>query len=328
MHLDSRLKAAAGTAAAVGLLAALAAGGPASASPGADASAAACTPSKDVEAIIDDSGSMSGSDPSNFRAKLMSAYLDLGGNQGKQLGAVKFSSGNPAASVLFAPQPIGPTTVAGMKNAFSTQLVNSGGTDYDAGFTLGNEQNPNATSRIFLSDGAPSTDSNLQRTPPTKTYVVGLGVGSSSSAVQELNEIATDTGGPPPLFIEDAGQLQAAAGAITAGQNCKQLVTFQDQFSNQGQTFGHGFKAVGKSADILTSWPVIGTTLDIIKVSQAGQGGGGKVASAAKVKVIKKKGTTFTTLHLKGLQKGKKVKFKVKATKLAAPTAGTTQVIK
>jgi hypothetical protein len=326
MRIDSRMKAAAGTAAAVGLLAAMAAGGPASASPGAHSSQG-CTPSRDVEAIIDDSGSMSGSDPSNFRAKLMAAYVDLGGNQGKQLGAVKFSSGNPAASVLFPPQPINAGTAASMKNIFNTQLVNSGGTDYDAGFTLGNQQNPNATSRIFLSDGAPTTDNNLQRTPPTKTYVVGLGVGSSASAVQELTEIATDTGGPPPLFIEDAGQLQAAAGAIAAGQNCKQLVTFTDQFSNRGQAFGHGFKAAGKSADILTTWPVIGTTLDIVKVSQAGQGGG-KVASAAKVKVVKKKGSTFTTIRLKGLKKGKKVKFKVKATQLAGPTTGTTQVIK
>ena len=324
MHLDSRLKAAAGTAAAVGLLAAMAAGGPASASPGANASAA-CAPSRDVEAIIDDSGSMSGSDPSNFRAKLMSAYIGLGGNQGKQLGAVKFSTG---ASVLFPPQAINNGTQANMNNIFTTQLVNSGGTDYDAGFTLGNQQNPNATSRIFLSDGAPSTDSNLQRTPPTTTYVVGLGVGSSASAVQELNEIATDTGGPPPLFIEDAGQLQAAAGAITAGQNCRQLTTFTDQFSNQGQAFGHAFKANGKSADVLTTWPVIGTTLDIVKVFQPGVKAGPSVASAAKVKVTKDKGATFATIHLKGLQKGKKVKFKVKATKLAGPTTATTQVIR
>ena len=323
MHLDSRLKAAAGTAAAVGLLVALAAGGPASASPGAKASAA-CAPSRNVEAIIDDSGSMSGSDPSNFRAKLMAAYIGL--NQGKTLGAVKFSSGSPGATQLFPPQQINAGTAGTMNTAFSTQLVDSGGTDYDAGFTLGNTDNPNATSRIFLSDGAPSTDNNLQRTPPTTTYVVGLGVGTDTNAVKELTEIATDTGGPPPLFVEDAGQLQAAAGAITAGQNCKALTTFTDQFRNQGQAFGHAFKANGKSADILTTWPVVGTTLQIVGVAQPNAGKA--VATAAKVKTTTKKGATFTTVHLRGLKKGQKVKFKVKATQLAGATTGTTQVIR
>jgi hypothetical protein len=326
MHLDSRLKAAAGTAAAVGLIAALAAGGPAAASPGAQGSAA-CVPSRNVEAIIDDSGSMSGSDPSNFRAKLMAAYIGL--NDGKTLGAVKFSD---TASQLFAPAVITAASAPAMNDAFTTKLVNSGGTNYDVGFTLGNTDNPTATSRIFLSDGAPTTDNNLQRTPPTTTYVVGLGVGTNTSAVKELTEIATDTGGPTPLFVEDAAQLQAAAGAITAGQNCKQLTTFTDSFSSQGQQFGHAFKAVGKSADILTTWPVIGTSLDIVKVTQPGTGGpqgaNPRLASSAKVKTTKKKGTTFTTIHLKGLKKGKKVKFKVKATALAGPTTGTTQVIR
>jgi hypothetical protein len=121
-----------------------------------------------------------------------------------------------------------------------------GGTNYDAGFTLGNQQNPNATSRIFLSDGGPSTDSDLHRTPPIKTYVVGLGVGNDVTAVQELTQVASDTGGPPPIFIEDAGQLQAAAGAITARQNCKALLMFTDTFSSVGQTRSHAFKAKGR----------------------------------------------------------------------------------
>ena len=52
MHLVSRLKVVAATSALVGLLAALAAGGPTSASPGAHASA--CTQSNDVEAILEE----------------------------------------------------------------------------------------------------------------------------------------------------------------------------------------------------------------------------------------------------------------------------------
>jgi hypothetical protein len=318
MLRDLRFRALAGTLSIVGLLVALAAGGSASASPTAHASA--CQASKNVEAILDDSGSMSASDPNNFRAKLMSAYIGLGGNQGKTLGAVKFSSD---ASVLFGPQPINAGTRAVMENAFNTQLIDQGGTNYDAGFTLGNSQNPNATSRIFLSDGAPSTDSDLHRTPPTKTYVVGLGVGGDANAVQELTQIAAETGGPPPIFVEDAGQLQAAAGAITAGQNCKKLLQFVDTFSRTGQAFGHKFKAKGKVADILTSWPTIGDVIDV----KVGTGGGGK-ASVAKIRVKKTNGATFVSLRVKGLKKGQKVKLKVKAKTLPAPTTATTQVIR
>jgi hypothetical protein len=319
MHFDLRIKAVVGTASLVALLAGLSLGGSATASPQVQAAAAGCTVSKNVEAILDDSGSMSFSDANNFRAKLMSAYIGLGGNQGKTLGAVKFSN---TASLLFTPETINAGTRGGMESAFNTQLISEGGTDYDAGFTLGNSQNPQATSRIFLSDGAPSTDSDLHRSPATKTYVVGLGVGTDTSAVQELTQIATETGGPPPLFIEDAGQLQAAAGAITAGQNCKALLTFADQFTRSGQAFSHKFKAKGKSADILTSWSAIGDVIDVVLAGGAGQ------ASVAKTKVQKTHGATFVTVHVKGLKKGQKVKLKVKSKSLPTPTTATTQVIR
>jgi hypothetical protein len=319
MHLDSRLKAVAATASLVGLLGALAASGGAAASEGS-ASAVACTPSKNVEAIIDDSGSMSGTDPSHFRTKLMDAYIGLGGNQGKTLGAVKFSTD---ASVLFNPLTIGPNTKSTMLAGFNN-LIDSGSTNYDAGFTLGNSSNPGATSRIFLSDGAPTDDTDLHRTPPIKTYVVGLGVGSNNSAVTELTQIASETGGPPPIFIEDAGQLQAAAGTISAGQNCKALLTFTDVFSRTGQTKTHAAKAKGKALDILTSWPTIGSTLQV-GVVVPNQGG---KASAAKVQVKRSKGSNFASLRVKGLKKGQKVKIKIKAKTLAGATTATTQVIR
>jgi hypothetical protein len=317
MRLDSRFRKLAALLPLAGLIAALAGTGSA---PAASSSAAGCTPSKNVEAIIDDSGSMNGSDPSNFRAKLMSAYIGLGGNQGKTLGAVKFSSD---ASVLFGPQAINGGTRSLMEGAFNTLLINEGGTDYDAGFTLGNSQNPGATSRIFLSDGALGTDTDLHRTPPTKTYVVGLGVGSDTSAVTELTQIASETGGPPPLFVEDAGQLQAAAGIITAGQNCKKLVTYTDQVNKTGDAFKHGFKAQSKVADILTSWGAIG---DVIDIALAGPGT--KKASISKVRIKKTKGLTFVSARVKGLKKGQKVKFKVQGKKVITPTTATTQVIR
>jgi hypothetical protein len=186
--------------------------------------------SNNVEAILDDSGSMNSTDPSHFRTKLMEAYIGLGSNQGKTLGAVKFSTD---ASVLFSPLVIGPNTKATMLAGFNN-LADSGGTDYQAGFTLANSSNPGATSRIFLSDGEPF-DYPTGHLSPTMTYVVGLGVGSSAGAVQTLTQIANETGRPAPIFIEDAGQLQSAAAAISAGQNCKRLLSFTDVFNRVGQ---------------------------------------------------------------------------------------------
>jgi hypothetical protein len=310
-----------------GVLALLATSGGATASQGS-ATAAKCTTSKNVEVIEDVSGSMNGTDPQNFRAKLMSAYLGLAANQGKTLGAVTFSTN---ASVLFAPQPINAGTRPTMEAAFNG-VTDLGTTNYDAGFQAGAASNPNATSRIFLSDGAPTTDTDQHRSPRIKTYVVGLGVGNDASAVAELTQIANDTGGPPPIFIEDASALQPAAGAITAGQNCKKVVTFTDTFVRQGQALGHAFKAQGKAADILTTWPNIGSLLDLVKI-KATLGGrplaaSAELAQSARVRTTKKKGATFTTVRIKGLKKGAKVKFKVKAKALAGTTVGTTQVIR
>jgi hypothetical protein len=323
MHLDMRVKACAGMAAAVGLIAALAAGGPAAASPGAHASA--CNVQKNSEAVIDDSGSMSGSDPGKLRTKFLDVYASIGANQGKTLGGVEFGS---TADQLFAPGTI-PGVITPMDQSFALVDADNGGTDYDAGFSLANTSNPGADNRIFLTDGEASPPT-AHLTPNIPTYVIGLGL-SSSNANQLRASIAADTHAPPPFLVDDASQLQPVAGAITAYQNCKRLATFTDQFNTQGQQFGHGFKAQGKSADILTTWPTVGTILDIVKVFQPNAGKA--VASASSVahvavKTSKKKGTTFTTVHLSGLKKGQKVKFKVKAKALAGSTIGTTQVIR
>jgi hypothetical protein len=309
-----------------GVLALLAAtGGGASAAP--QAKAAACQKATNFEAIIDDSGSMSGSDPSKFRTKLLDTFANIGANNGKILGGVEFGS---TANPLFSPAPI-PGVIPAMNASFVQVDADNGGTDYDAGFAAGNAQNPNANARIFLSDGL-AQEPTQHLTPRVKTFVVGLGLSNNQQALELLTKIANDTGGPPPFLIEEASQLQPVAGAITAVANCKSLVTFTDTFVRQGQQFGHAFKAKGKSADILTTWPNIGTLLDLIKI-RATLGGqplanSSELAQTARVRTKKKKGATFTTIRLKGLKKGAKVKFKVKAKALAGTTVGTTQVIR
>jgi hypothetical protein len=290
-------------------------------------SSAACQRATNFEAIIDDSGSMSGSDPSKFRTKLLDTFANIGANNGKTLGGVEFGS---TANPLFGPGTI-PGIIPAMNASFVQVDADNGGTDYDAGFAAGNAQNPNANARIFLSDGLAS-EPTQHLNPKIKTYVVGLGLSNNQQAIDLLTKIANDTGGPPPFLIEEASQLQPVAGAITALGNCKNLVTFTDTFARQGQQFGHAFKAKGKAADILTTWPNVGTLLDLIKI-RATLGGqplanSSELAQTARVTTKKKKGATFTTIRLKGLKKGAKVKFKVKAKALAEATVGTTQVIR
>jgi len=96
------------------------------------ARAAACTPVKNVEAIIDDSGSMTGSDSNRLRVQAMDLLINALPD-GTQLGAIQFGSSfdpaTPSASVVFPVEAIGPNAAA-MKSALDTQIQgDDGGTD-------------------------------------------------------------------------------------------------------------------------------------------------------------------------------------------------------
>jgi hypothetical protein len=295
---------------------ALTASSGATASPTASAAAGGCVPASSVEAIIDDSGSMSSSDPSKFRTALLGAFASV--NDGLKFGAVEFGS---TADVLFAPAKI-PGVIPKMNASFSLVDADNGGTDYDSGFALANSQNRKAGARIFLSDGLASPPI-LHIHPKIKTFVVGLGdVASDPTAQAVLAKIAKDTGGPPPYLITDASQLQPVAGAITAAIGCSaKVITYTDSFATAGQAFTHVFRATGEKAKILTTWPTAGVTITPTV-------GGTSKASVAKVTAKSSHGATFSSIRLKGLKRGKKVKLKVTASVLPSATTATTQVIR
>ena len=320
MHLDSRFKALAGTVSLAGLLVALSAGGSAAAAP--HAQAAACQKSTNIEAIIDDSGSMDFTDPSKFRTTLLDAFAALQQNQGKTLGGVEFGD---TADVLFAPATI-PGVVPAMDASFGAVNADNGSTDYNLAFSTAKAANPNADGRIFLSDGGHNVGPYTNGHVGTKTDTVGFG--SVDTAL--LDKIASDTGGRSFNLI-DSSQVPAVAAAVTADMNCKKPpLVFTDNFTRQGQSFSHSFKPSGGSADILETWNNQGSILDVIKFSQGGGGGHASASSVAhaSVKARKKSGKGFVTIHLKGLKKGQRVKFKVKARSLVAATTGTASVIR
>ena len=83
----------------------------------AAAGASPCTSAKNIEAILDDSGSMEITDPNKLRVQAMDLLIKT--LPGKTtLGGVEFGSGfegipgivegQPAAYTLFPPEPIGP----------------------------------------------------------------------------------------------------------------------------------------------------------------------------------------------------------------------------
>jgi hypothetical protein len=299
---------------------ALAVSGGATASPTASASAA-CKKASNIEAIIDDSGSMDVTDPSKNRNELINVMNSLNGNVGKQLGAIEFGS---TADVLFPPTKI-PIAQATLNAAFALVNADNGLTDYQLAFNTGNTANPNADARLFLSDGEPTAGTippTSQLSPPTKTYTVGFG--TTDPAL--LTQIASQTGGQA-FNLTDSSQVPAVAAGVTAVANCKKPpLVFSKVFTKPGQAKGYSFKPLGATADILVTWPqAIGTAITTINPRVSVPAG---VATSAKVKVKVKKGTSFVTVHLKGLKKGKKAKFKVKAKSLAGPTTVTTQVIR
>jgi hypothetical protein len=295
------------------------------------AAQAACTPKSNIEAIVDDSGSMSYNDPSDLRVSALDLFIDTQGNEKRTLGAVEFGTD---ANPLFGPGPIGPNAAA-YKAALKAALVeDGGGTDYNDAFALAGSHNPTATGRIFLTDGehtdiTPYADGHRGGPP---VYVIGLGAGSAGGPSDELlKRIATETGG---LYrrADDASQLQAAMFDLNSVIACQAPPKrFVDAFSRVGQTQSHSVKIPSRidTAQFAVSW---GNSADAFSIGAFRVVRHGKlVARGAKVrrlKVSRRNGATFTTVRVKGLRAGKLV-FRVRAKRLSAPgtpVSLTTQV--
>jgi hypothetical protein len=328
MHLDSRMRGVLGAVSGVALLVALIAGG--GTATAATKSAGGCTPATNIEAIIDDSGSMFITDNSKFRTSLLDAFAALQQNQGKTLGGIEFGD---SADALFAPAAI-PGVIPAMDASFGLVNADNGGTDYNLAFATAKAANPNANARIFLSDGGHNVGaySNGHLNPNIKTDTIGFG--SVDPAL--LNQIAADTGGIA-FNLVSSSQVPAVAAGITADLNCKAPpVTFTDAFKHQGQSFAHSFKATGTTADILETWDNPASLLDVTGFSTGGKAGKASASSLAqtakkrggKVNATRKAGKGFVTIHLRGLKPGSKIKFSVKAKTLAGSTTGTASVIR
>jgi von Willebrand factor type A domain len=313
----------------------------ASASLSAGASASSCNRAGNIEAIVDDSGSMEITDPDRLRVQAMNLLIDTLDPK-TQLGAVEFGSGidipgivtEPPADTVFPPQPVG-ANAAAMRSALDSVVkADNGATDYNGAFAKADADNPNADARIFLTDGGhdvgPYNEGHLTHKVPT--YVIGFGSGLSSGEDQaRLKKIAKDTGGGY-FSAKDTNQLQAAMNSIGAALTCQTPPKLFTDVLKQGQSKPHSVTigAATKTLQITLTWASPLNKFKLTGLRLVGKKGLLAVASSkpSKLTVTKTPSTTFTIVKVTGLRKGT-LRFNVKAAKVAsgAPKATlTTQV--
>ncbi len=319
-----------------GLLVTGLAAAPSSAEPVAELSA--CTPAGNIEAIVDDSGSMGASDSNKLRVQALSLLIGTLAPK-TTLGTVEFGSsflGSPAAETVFPPEPVGPNATA-MRTALKQKIKDDNlATDYNSAFAKADADNPNASARIFLTDGGHNegdyTEAHLARNVPT--YVVGFGTGLSAPEDQgRLEKIASDTGGTYYPLV-DASQLQSVMNSIGAALTCQTPPRqFTDQLA-QGQSKPHGVAVGGstKSLQIALTWA---NPLDAFTITGVKLVAGKKVLAIAarpgkklkqkpkKLRIVREASPTFVVLKVSGLRKGRLV-FNVKATKVGSGTPKAT----
>jgi hypothetical protein len=293
-----------------------------------------CTPVSNIEAIIDDSGSMALTDPNRLRVAALNLLIETPGNEKITLGALEFGGaflpGEQATDTVFPPEPIGPNMSA-MQAALNEKIkANNGLTDYNAAFAKAKADDPGAKAWIFLTDGGHDVgeyQSTHRGGPPT--YVISFGSAITGPDGQRLQQIATDNGGK--YFPQtDSSNLQAVVNQIGTTLTCQTpSASFKDAFSKVGQSKSHAVALASKahSAQLTLSWssPLDAFTLSNLRIVSKGR----TVAMAArKLKVTKHQGSTFLVARLSQLVRGS-LRFNVRATKIGsgAPRVSlTTQV--
>jgi hypothetical protein len=288
---------------------------------GVSAHAAACVKAFNIEAIVDDSGSMGGTDPNRLRVQGLDLLINTL-SSGTFLGAVEFgdsfTTGVPSADTVFAPQTVGPNGPA-MKSALNAKIhADNGGTDYNSAFAQSDSDNPLAAARIFLTDGGHNAgtynNGHLVRRVPT--YVVGFSPGLASATDQaRLKQIASDTGGHY-YPLADSSQIQAVINKIGAALTCQSPpASVTDQLaagrSSRVHSFGIGSKI--KTAQIALTWS---SPLDKFTITGLSEIRNGKqvavAARARRLKVTTSHGQTFLLVKVSKLVKGS-LHFRVRA---------------
>ena len=295
------------------------------------AGAAACVPATNIEAIIDDSGSMAGTDQGRLRVQAMDLLIDAL-DDSTTLGATEFGS---IADPVFAPAPVGANGPA-MKGALNTLVqADNGGTDYNLAFNTARAANPGASARIFLTDGGHNSgaylDAHLNPAPAaqTPTYVIGFSVGLALPDDQaRLQKIANDTGGAY-FPLPDSSSLQSVMNDIQTTLTCQSSTKAFSDSIKEGKSKRHQvrIKNNSKSAQLAVSWlsPLDKFKIRDLKITRNGEVVAAQHGKVRHLKVKTKKGTTYLVLKVSRLVRGT-LQFTLKATKVGSGAPKVTVV--
>jgi hypothetical protein len=321
----------------------LVAASPLSASARTKAAANPCVVANNVVFILDDSGSMLGTDPSGFgsnapplRVQAMQLEIKRDSNNAKNFAAVEFGD---TADVLFPPENVKANRTA-MLGSLSKLMGDNGSTDYNLAFDTANTTFPNAQARVFFTDGGHNAGDYLNKhleggKPPT--YVVGFGTSASTPEDQaRLQQIANDTGGQ--YFAQtSSAKLVAVMNQIDNILNCTSatVVTINNTFTqvNQKKAVGYNIPGGKKAADLVTTFNS-GAQFSISSIVETVHGkviarynptitSAKKKTKVKKLKLTKQTGATFINLHIRGLKPHARLKFTLKALKLGISTDPT-----
>jgi hypothetical protein len=285
------------------------------------ARAAACKVASNIEAILDDSGSMSGTDPNRLRVQGMNLLMNTPGNERKTLGAVEFGSGG---APLFGPGPIGLN-----RNSFSATMAqriqaDNGATNYSAAFASAAAHNANANARIFLTDGDPTEPYNEGHRGGPPTYVIGFGGVSQEDL---LRRIARETGGTFRKAA-DASELQAAMNIVNTRINCQSPPKqYTDTFRRRGSK-RHRLTITKNTRSVFfaLTWANSGDRFDVGGFRLYRKGKLVSKSRVRKLRVRRRRGDTFVSVKLSRLRRGR-LRFRVRARRLTSSTFVGVKVI-
>lgn len=350
MSLTSRILRSVGVACLSGV-AALAAAQPAA----AQGQSAPCEPASSVAAIVDDSGSMAENDPAAIRRRAIELLITKPSTAGLTMGAVEFGT---YASSLFAPgalasedERLGMLGSLGALQDDGAAGDGGGSTNYSAAFAVSGLEQPEASARIFLTDGGHNEgpyEDDHRGGPPT--YVIGLGIGPGGSPEAELAaRIARETGGkyfplarkPRTRTRTELNRLQPTINRIDALLDCQALrKQTRQRFEERGQVGGPtetAFRHAG-ALEIVASWSVPGCNMGLRSAVVTNRKGvvvadlagkrriGHSKRRRAKLSVNRVAGKTFETITVQRPKHGARLIVRLGVQRIAKPATVRIQI--
>ena len=242
--------------------------------------AARCIPVPNIEAIIDDSGSMSFTDPNRLRVAALDLLIETPGNEKITFGSVEFGgafqAGEVSADTVFPPELIGPNAKSMESCARPGDPGQQRPDRLQRGVRQGEGRRPRSQG-VDLPHGRRPRRGDIRKRPPRRPADVRdqLRGGILPEDGARLQQIANDNGGA--YFPQtDSSNLQAVVNQIGTKLTCQTVpATFKDAFTKAGQSKTHSVPLAGnvKSAQLTLSWasPLDAFTFSGLKIVRKGK---------------------------------------------------------